>query len=67
MTKKDEQPLLGIVGWSGLYEMDGVEDLAEERLTTPFGDPSDAYVTGKIGVQRVAFLPRHGRGHRISP
>jgi 5'-methylthioadenosine phosphorylase len=67
MTRDDEAPLIGIVGGSGLYDMDGIEDLEEVRVETPFGDPSDAYVTGRMFGRRVAFLPRHGRGHRISP
>ncbi len=60
-------PLLGIIGGSGLYRMDGLVDAQPVELDTPFGRPSDAYVVGHIGGQRVAFLPRHGVGHRISP
>jgi 5'-methylthioadenosine phosphorylase len=59
--------LLGVIGGSGLYDMAGLEEIAEVRVTTPFGDPSDVYVTGRIGARRIAFLPRHGRGHRIAP
>lgn len=59
--------LLGIIGGSGLYEMIGVEEVREVRISTPFGDPSDAYITGRLRGRRVAFLPRHGKGHRISP
>jgi 5'-methylthioadenosine phosphorylase len=58
---------LGIIGGSGLYDVEGITDLEEVRLETPFGAPSDAYVVGTFRGQRVAFLPRHGRGHRISP
>jgi 5'-methylthioadenosine phosphorylase len=58
---------IGIIGGSGLYEVDEIENLTEERLVTPFGDPSDAYILGKIAGRRVAFLARHGRGHRIGP
>src|SRR3954451_9733302 len=47
--------------------MEGLTDLEEVRLTTPFGDPSDAYVVGRLGDARLVFLPRHGRGHRILP
>lgn len=65
MTK--QAPLLGIIGGSGLYRMDGLEDAQPLELDTPFGKPSDAYVVGSIDGQRVAFLPRHGVGHRIAP
>ncbi|MEQ1757869.1 MAG: S-methyl-5'-thioadenosine phosphorylase [Vicinamibacterales bacterium] len=58
---------IGIVGGSGLYDMAEVTDRKEVRLTTPFGDPSDAYVLGTLRGKRVAFLPRHGVGHRFSP
>ncbi|HEV2116007.1 MAG TPA: S-methyl-5'-thioadenosine phosphorylase, partial [Terriglobales bacterium] len=56
---------IGIIGGSGLYSMPGLTEIRELRLQTPFGDPSDAYVTGKLEGKRVAFLARHGRGHRI--
>ena len=59
--------LLGIIGGSGVYDLRGVEDLAETRVISPWGEPSDAIRTGRIGNTRVAFLPRHGRGHRFSP
>ncbi len=59
--------LIGVIGGSGLYEMDGLKVLEEKRLETPFGAPSDAYLIGELDGQRVVFLPRHGRGHRISP
>jgi 5'-methylthioadenosine phosphorylase len=58
---------LGVIGGSGVYDMEGLADVEEVRPTTPFGDPSDAIVVGTLSDQRVAFLPRHGRGHRISP
>jgi 5'-methylthioadenosine phosphorylase len=58
---------IGVVGGSGLYAMDGLEVLEERRLETPFGVPSDAYVIGLLAGQKVAFLPRHGRGHRLLP
>jgi 5'-methylthioadenosine phosphorylase len=61
------QPLLGIIGGSGLYRMDGLSDAQAVEIDTPFGRPSDEYVVGHIDGQRVAFLPRHGAGHRISP
>lgn len=62
-----QNPILGIIGGSGLYRMDGLVDAQAIELATPFGSPSDAYVVGRIGEQRVAFLPRHGVGHRITP
>ena len=58
---------IGIIGGSGLYDVEGVSDLQEVHVETPFGAPSDAYVVGTLSGRRVAFLPRHGRGHRISP
>jgi 5'-methylthioadenosine phosphorylase len=61
------EPSVGIIGGSGLYEMEGIEDLRWVRVRTPFGDPSDAYGTGRLGDRRVIFLPRHGRGHRVMP
>lgn len=65
---KGTQPIaIGIIGGSGLYSMAGLTDTREIRVKTPFGDPSDAIVTGALEGRRVAFLARHGRGHRISP
>jgi len=61
------QAEIGILGGTGLYEIEGIKNLKEVRLKTPFGDPSDAYILGTIEGRRVAFLSRHGRGHRISP
>ena len=57
----------GVIGGSGVYQMDTLTDVEEVELTTPFGKPSDAYLVGTLHGQRVAFLARHGRGHRISP
>src|SRR5512138_1934797 len=61
------EPLIGLIGGSGLYEMEGLERIREERISTPFGDPSDAYVLGRLHGRAVAFLSRHGRGHRLMP
>jgi 5'-methylthioadenosine phosphorylase len=61
------QAEIGIIGGSGLYSMPGLSDVQEVRLETPFGDPSDAYVLGRLEGRTVAFLARHGRGHRILP
>jgi 5'-methylthioadenosine phosphorylase len=58
---------IGIIGGSGLYAMSGLSDWREVRIRTPFGDPSDAFVVGTLEGRRVAFLARHGRGHRILP
>ena len=58
---------IGIIGGSGLYSMPGFDAVEEATIQTPFGNPSDNYVLGTLGGHRVAFLARHGRGHRISP
>ncbi|MBB5699648.1 S-methyl-5'-thioadenosine phosphorylase [Sphingomonas yantingensis] len=58
---------IGIIGGSGLYDVEGIEDGRWVEVDTPWGKPSDAIYTGRIGHARVAFLPRHGRGHRIDP
>ncbi|MFQ5743328.1 MAG: S-methyl-5'-thioadenosine phosphorylase [Acidobacteriota bacterium] len=60
-------PRIGVMGGSGLYEMEELRDREEVRVTTPFGDPSDVYVLGTLDGVPVAFLSRHGRGHRLSP
>lgn len=59
--------VVGVIGGSGLYDMDGLEEVREVALSTPFGAPSDAYVTGVLDGVSMVFLPRHGRGHRINP
>ena len=61
------KPSIGIIGGSGLYHMPGFTAHEEVTLTTPWGAPSDNYVVGQLGGHEVAFLARHGRGHRISP
>jgi len=58
---------LGIIGGSGLYALDGLEDPRWQAVETPFGPPSDEILTGRLAGVRIAFLPRHGRGHRIPP
>ncbi len=58
---------IGVIGGSGLYQMDGLEAVREERVTTPFGEPSDALIHGRLGGAELVFLPRHGRGHRLNP
>jgi 5'-methylthioadenosine phosphorylase len=61
------QAEIGIIGGSGLYSIPGLSDMREVKQDTPFGDPSDAYVLGTLAGHKVAFLARHGRGHRILP
>src|ERR687896_3197 len=58
---------IGVIGGSGLYDMAELEDRAERRVDTPFGEPSAPYVTGTLRGRRVAFLARHGAGHRLLP
>lgn len=71
MLKGNREPMardaIGVIGGSGLYEMEGLEDVTRVRLETPFGDPSDEYVTGVLNGVPMVFLPRHGRGHRLLP
>src|SRR5947199_5360280 len=62
-----QQAEIGIMGGSGLYSMPGLTDIREVTVQTPFGEPSDAYVLGTLEGRKVAFLARHGRGHRILP
>jgi 5'-methylthioadenosine phosphorylase len=59
--------VLGIIGGSGLYDLPGLADVQREQVSTPFGDPSDALVTGRLGNEDVVFLSRHGAGHKLSP
>lgn len=61
------RPVIGVIGGSGLYEMEDLEGVEEVRIDTPFGPPSDALVHGRLGETELWFLPRHGRGHRLSP
>jgi 5'-methylthioadenosine phosphorylase len=58
---------IGVIGGSGLYDMEGLEQVERIRIETPFGDPSDEYVTGTLNGVKMVFLPRHGRGHRLLP
>jgi len=63
----DDPIRIGIIGGSGLYQMEGLSEVEERPVSTPFGDPSDAVTVGTLEGVRVAFLARHGRGHRIMP
>ncbi len=62
-----KQTVIGVIGGSGLYDMEGLTDVREVTLDTPFGAPSDAFITGTLGDAKMVFLPRHGRGHRLLP
>ena len=62
-----EQTVIGIIGGSGVYEIDGLKDAKWVEVTSPFGTPSDALLTGELGGVKMVFLPRHGRGHVHSP
>ncbi len=62
-----KQVKIGIIGGSGLYQMPELTDISETEVDTPFGKPSDAFIIGTLEGERVAFLPRHGRGHRLLP
>lgn len=66
-TSKAEPVSIGVIGGSGLYEMEGLSRIKTVRIATPFGKPSDEYIIGTLHGKRVAFLPRHGRGHRLLP
>ncbi len=59
--------VIGIIGGSGIYDLDGLSSVEEVKVDTPFGEPSDRFVTGHLGDARLVFLARHGRGHRILP
>ncbi len=61
------EKIVGVIGGSGLYEMEGLEEVKEISLSTPFGNPSDTIVMGRLEGVQIAFLPRHGKGHRIQP
>ena len=72
MTDRDNRPpegqgAIGVIGGSGLYEMEGLQEVASVSVDTPFGSPSDALITGTLEGVPMVFLPRHGRGHRIAP
>ena len=67
MTDKEKKPVIGIIGGSGLYDMDGLEQVEWLAMSSPFGSPSDDIMVGWLGGIKLVFLPRHGRGHVHSP
>lgn len=67
IVKHTGEPAIGVVGGSGLYEMDGLDQIECKTIHTPFGEPSDKVIVGRLGGRRVCFLPRHGVGHRVLP
>jgi 5'-methylthioadenosine phosphorylase len=67
MSDQSNQTTIGVIGGSGLYEIEELTDLKEVALDTPFGTPSDTFVTGMLDGVKMVFLPRHGRGHRLLP
>jgi len=66
-NSETERVTVGVIGGSGLYEMEGLTNVRAVRVATPFGRPSDEYRIGTLFGRRIAFLPRHGRGHRLMP
>jgi len=67
MTDRHPAPVLGVLGGSGVYDIDGLENARWQRVATPFGEPSDELLFGDLNGVSMVFLPRHGRGHRLSP
>ena len=67
MTNSNPAPVLGIVGGSGVYDIEGLSNKRWQRVASPFGEASDELLLGELGGQQLVFLPRHGRGHRIPP
>ena len=62
-----KQTVIGIIGGSGLYNIDGLTDTSWVKVETPWGEPSDEFLVGSFHGQKVVFLPRHGRGHKTTP
>ena len=67
MSQPGCPPVMGVIGGSGLYEMDGLTDVRHETVDSPFGTPSDDFIVGELDGQKIVFLPRHGKGHKLSP
>ena len=66
-TYENAKAKIGVIGGTGLYDIEGLTEVEEVNIDTPFGRPSDSIIVGKLGGVGIAFLPRHGKGHRISP
>ena len=67
LGQHSEMAAIGVIGGTGLYEMDGLREVREVTVNTPFGEPSAPYVRGVLGSTELVFLPRHGRGHHLLP
>ena len=67
MSEAGTPPVIGVIGGSGVYEIDGLQNTRWEKVSSPFGEPSDELLFGELNGQQMVFLPRHGRGHRIPP
>ena len=67
MTHPGTPPVIGVIGGSGVYDIDGLSNMQWKKAASPFGEPSDELLFGEIDNQKIVFLPRHGRGHRIPP
>ena len=67
MTEPGTPPVIGVIGGSGLYDIDGLDSVEWRRIESPFGEPSDELMFAELGGQKVVFLPRHGRGHLVPP
>jgi 5'-methylthioadenosine phosphorylase len=67
LSNNSQQPVLGIIGGSGVYDIEGLANKRWQRIQSPFGEPSDELLSGELDGQKMVFLPRHGRGHRIPP
>ena len=67
MTEPGTPPVIGIIGGSGVYEIDGLENTSWMSVESPFGEPSDEFLVGELNGQKLVFLPRHGRGHKVPP
>ena len=67
MTESGCPPVIGVIGGSGVYDIEGMTDVAWKKVESPFGEPSDEIMLGTLAGQKMAFLPRHGRGHKIPP
>ena len=67
MTNNNQTPVIGIIGGSGVYDIEGLANKRWERVSSPFGEASDELLFGELNGQQMVFLPRHGRGHKIPP